>query len=94
MAAPTGGNLKAPLQVSVISPESTIFEGEAESVVVPSWDGELGILRGHAPLMAVLGSGELRIRHGGTVERFTISGGFLQVVDNQVTVLSEAATAD
>jgi F-type H+-transporting ATPase subunit epsilon len=92
MAAPAGGNLNSPLQVSVISPERTIYEGEAESVVVPSWDGELGILRGHAPLMAVLGSGELRIRHGGTVERFEVSGGFLQVVDNQVTVLSEAAT--
>jgi F-type H+-transporting ATPase subunit epsilon len=91
MAAPAGGKLNTPLQVSVISPERTIFEGEAESVVVPSWDGELGILRGHAPLMALLGSGELRIRHGGAVERFQVTGGFLQVVDNQVTVLSEAA---
>jgi F-type H+-transporting ATPase subunit epsilon len=91
MAAPSGGNLNSPLQVSVISPERTIFEGEAESVIVPSWDGELGILRGHAPLMAILGKGELRIRSGGRVESFEVAGGFLQVVDNQVTVLSEAS---
>jgi len=89
MAAPagTGG-----LTVSVISPERTIFEGEADSVVVPAWDGELGILRGHAPLMALLGSGPVRIRHGGQTETFQVSGGFVQVANNRVSVLSEAAS--
>jgi F-type H+-transporting ATPase subunit epsilon len=91
MAAPAGAPRGGGLHVSVISPERTIFEGEAESVVVPAWDGELGILRGHAPLMALLGTGSIRIRHGGQTELFHVSGGFLQVVNNRVNVLSEAA---
>jgi F-type H+-transporting ATPase subunit epsilon len=90
MAAPAAA---APgvLQVVVISPEATIYEGQADSVVVPAWDGELGILRGHAPLMAVLGKGEIRVTRGSATERFNVSGGFLQVVDDVVTVLSERA---
>jgi F-type H+-transporting ATPase subunit epsilon len=79
--------------VSVISPERIIFQGEADGVVAPAWDGEIGILRGHAPLMALLGAGELRIRRGGDTERFQVAGGFLQVVDDTVTVLSERAGA-
>jgi F-type H+-transporting ATPase subunit epsilon len=79
------------LHVVIISPEKTVYDGEAESVVAPAWDGELGILRNHAPLMAILGSGEMRVTHGGTVSRFRVEGGFLQVVENVVTVLSEKA---
>jgi len=95
MAAPaSGGGLSGSLHVVVISPEQTIFDGEAESVVAPAWDGELGILRGHAPLMALLGEGDLRVRSGGRTEHFHVEGGFLQVVDNVVTVLSERAEAD
>jgi F-type H+-transporting ATPase subunit epsilon len=81
------------LKVAVISPERTVFEGEADQVVVPAWDGELGILRGHAPLLALLGEGEVRIKQGGSDQRFKIKGGFLQVADNMVTVLSERAEA-
>jgi len=91
MATPSGGGRSGGLQVSVISPERTIFEGDADSVVVPAWDGELGILRGHAPLMALLGAGRIRIRRGGQTEMFEVNGGFLQVINNRVSVLSEAA---
>lgn len=91
MAAPAGVAGGGDLRVVVISPERTLFEGAADSVIAPAWDGELGILRGHAPLMALLGSGELRVRRGGDTERFHVAGGFLQVVDNVVTVLSEQA---
>jgi F-type H+-transporting ATPase subunit epsilon len=91
MAAPATSPLVGPLRVVVISPERTLFDGEAEMVVAPAWDGEIGILRGHAPLMALLGSGEMRVKQGGAVERFQVEGGFLQVVDNAVTVLSEKA---
>jgi F-type H+-transporting ATPase subunit epsilon len=94
MAAPaTAGAEAGALRVSVISPEQTVYEGSADSVVAPAWDGELGILRGHAPLMALLGEGDLRIRDGGRTERFHVAGGFLQVRDNVVTVLSETARA-
>jgi F-type H+-transporting ATPase subunit epsilon len=92
MAASAGGATGAgALQVVVISPERTIFDGPADSVVAPAWDGQLGILRGHAPLMALLGRGELRVSRGGASETFLVEGGFLQVVDNRVTVLSERA---
>lgn len=81
------------LAVTLMSPERTLFEGEADLVVAPAWDGEVGILRGHAPMMVLLGSGELRVRRGDVERRFTVSGGFLQVVEDVVTVLSEHAEA-
>lgn len=81
------------LRVSVLSPEQTVYEGQATQVVVPALDGLLGILRGHAPLMALLGEGIMRIENGREVAQYRVSGGFLQVVDNVVTVLSEHATA-
>ena len=80
------------LKVSVISPEAVLFEGEADSVIAPAYDGEVGILTGHAPLMALLGEGELRLG-GDTGRRFKVSGGFMQVLDNQVRVVTEKATA-
>ncbi len=79
------------LKVSVISPESILFEGEADSVVAPAYDGEVGILTGHAPMMAVLGKGELRLGSPGT-RQFNIEGGFLQVLENQVRVVTEKAS--
>jgi F-type H+-transporting ATPase subunit epsilon len=91
MATPAAAAGSRPLRVVVISPERTIYEGEADSVIAPAWDGELGILRGHAPLMALLGEGSLRVRRGNDTEHFHVAGGFLQVVDDVVTVLSERA---
>lgn len=85
--------MKAPhLRVAVISPERTLYDGEADMVVVPAWDGELGVLRGHAPLLALLGSGRLRVRAADSEHAFDISGGFLQVANDVVTVLSEQAS--
>jgi F-type H+-transporting ATPase subunit epsilon len=80
------------LKVSVISPESVLFEGETDSVVAPAYDGELGILTGHAPLMALLGDGQPRLGAGGG-PTFKISGGFMQVLDNDVRIVTEKATA-
>ena len=83
------------LKVSVISPEQTLFEGEAESVVAPAFDGSLGILAGHAPMVTLLGKGELRL-DGRTLpgsRRFQVEGGFLQVADDHVRIVTEQATA-
>jgi F-type H+-transporting ATPase subunit epsilon len=82
------------LTVSVISPERVLYEGEAESVVAPAYDGEVGILTGHAPLMTLLGRGTLRLTGGGGTRRFTVEGGFLQVVDDRVRVVTEQASAE
>ena len=79
------------LKVSVISPEAVLFEGEVSSVVAPAHDGEVGILTGHAAMVAILGAGKLRLGNG---QSFAIEGGFLQVADDEVRVVTEkAATA-
>ena len=94
MAAAAGGAEGAgTLHVVVLSPEATVYEGEATQVVAPASNGYLGILRGHAPLMALLGEGVLRVDNGRDSLRFNVAGGFLQVVDDVVTVLSERAAA-
>jgi F-type H+-transporting ATPase subunit epsilon len=79
------------LTVSVISPEAVLYEGTTDSVVAPAFDGEVGILTGHAPMMTLLGKGILRL--GGNAQRFNVDGGFLQVVDNTVRVVTEKASA-
>ena len=77
------------LHVSVISPEALLFEGDASSVVAPAFDGEVGILTGHAPMLTVLGEGVLRLSGGPS---FSVKGGFLQVVDDKVRVVTERAS--
>jgi F-type H+-transporting ATPase subunit epsilon len=79
------------LKVSVVSPEATLFEGEASGVVAPAFDGEVGILPSHAPMITVLGQGTLRV-DGANPARFNVSGGFVQVVDNTVRVVTEKAS--
>jgi F-type H+-transporting ATPase subunit epsilon len=80
------------LKVSVISPEAVLFEGETDSIVAPAYDGEVGILTGHAPLMALLGDGQLRLG-GGSGRRFQVSGGFMQVLNDNVRIVTEKAAA-
>jgi F-type H+-transporting ATPase subunit epsilon len=79
------------LTVTVISPESVLFEGTSDSVIAPAYDGEVGILTGHAAMMTLLGRGILRVGSAGGAQRFEIEGGFLQVVDNHVRVVTEQA---
>jgi F-type H+-transporting ATPase subunit epsilon len=81
------------LKVFVISPEAVLYEGEAQMVVAPAFDGEVGILENHAPMMTLLGKGELRLSGSGSNQRFTVEGGFLQVVENNVRVVTEKALA-
>jgi F-type H+-transporting ATPase subunit epsilon len=81
------------LRVSVISPERVLFEGDVDSVVAPAFDGEVGILPQHAAMMTLLGTGELRLGTGGSAGRFQVDGGFLQVLNDEVRVVTEHATA-
>ena len=81
------------MRVTVISPEAAMFDGEADSVVAPAFDGELGILDNHAAMMTTLGTGALVIRTGTTERRFRGQGGFLQVVKDQVRVVTEKGAA-
>lgn len=81
------------LNVSVISPEAVLYQGTTDAVVAPSFDGDVGILTGHAPMMALLGKGVLRLGRDGDGQRFNVEGGFLQVVNNTVRVVTEKASA-
>lgn len=80
-----------PLRLTVITPERQVLEEHAESVVIPAHDGELGVLEDRAPLMCELGIGQLRYTQSGTTSRVFIDGGFAQVLQNQVTVLTPNA---
>jgi F-type H+-transporting ATPase subunit epsilon len=82
------------MRVTVISPEAAVFDGEADAVIVPAFDGELGILPNHAPLMTTLGTGVLTVRVGDVATRFRVQGGFLQVVQNSVRILAEHVSGD
>ncbi|BDZ42968.1 hypothetical protein GCM10025865_22670 [Paraoerskovia sediminicola] len=80
----------AHLNVDVVATDRKIWSGEARQVSAPAADGEIGILAGHSPLLAVLRPGALRITPAdGVVVRATVSGGFISVDDNQVTVVAD-----
>jgi F-type H+-transporting ATPase subunit epsilon len=82
------------MKVSVSSAERAVFDGEAESVVAPAYDGLVGILPRHAPFMTLLGEGIVRIRKSGTGEvttRLQVQGGFLQVASNVVRIVARSA---
>lgn len=81
-----------PLDVRVVGPDRTAFEGEAASLVAPAWDGRVGVLPGHAPMIALLGRGELAIDVvGGGSQVLHVAGGVMKVEDDRVTVLTEYA---
>jgi F-type H+-transporting ATPase subunit epsilon len=77
------------MHVTVISPEAAIFDGEADAVTAPAYDGSLGVLPRHAPMMTLLGDGILAVRQGDATRRFRVRGGFLQVVHDTVRVVAE-----
>ena len=77
-----------PIQIVIVTPEKTTLDQTCESVVVPMYDGEAGVLPGHAPLIGRLGPGELRIRESGKVHRYYVDGGFVQISNNVVSVLT------
>jgi F-type H+-transporting ATPase subunit epsilon len=79
------------LHCVVVTPERALLDKPADFVALPLFDGELGVLPGRAPMIGRLGYGELRLRHGATTERFFVDGGFAQVRDNVVTVLTGRA---
>ena len=80
-----------PLQVEVITPERRVFEDEVDMVVVPGSEGMLGILPHHAPLFTGLGAGELRVKKGTLEYPFAVFGGFMDVRDDRVTILTDVA---
>lgn len=80
------------LEVELVSPERILFSGEAEMVVCRTSDGEIAFLTGHAPFLGALGIGIVRVHQpGGDVLKAAVHGGFVQVKDDKVIVLSDVA---
>ncbi|MGA3131519.1 MAG: ATP synthase F1 subunit epsilon [Terracidiphilus sp.] len=94
MAEPTSDQLR----VRLVTPERTLFEADALAVELPSKSGYMEVLYGHAPLMAELGAGDVRIHQSGGIEssspdttRYNVSWGFVEVLPNRVTILASDA---
>ena len=77
--------------LSVVTPEGAAFDGEAERLVVPGADGEIGVLARHAPLVAMLKAGEIRIRTDGAWQSFAAGPGYFKVQKDRAIVLVDDA---
>ena len=84
----------ATMHLDIVTAERLVYSEEVSSVVAPGFDGELGILPHHAPLLTLLKPGELRVRKDGQETLMVITGGFMEVLDNKVVVLADAAERD
>lgn len=81
------------LTVRVVSPDQTVWDAEAEEVVLPSTTGQLGILSNHAPLLTALDIGVMRVRPGKDWQAIALMGGFAEIENNEVTILVNGAEA-
>jgi F-type H+-transporting ATPase subunit epsilon len=79
------------LRCIIVTPERLLLDERTDFVAVPIYDGEMGILKGRAPCVCLLGHGALRLRAGDRTERYYVAGGFLQVLQDTVTVLTDTA---
>ncbi len=76
-----------PFKLQIITPEKTVFDGEAEQVIVRTTVGDVGILKGHEPYCAALGIGQMRIMQNGEFRRAATSGGIIKVSKEITTIL-------
>lgn len=81
------------IQLEVVTPERTVLKEQVASIILPGERGLFGVMRNHAPLVAVLTIGQVVYRRqiGGEKKRFAISGGFFEIKDNKATILADAA---
>jgi F-type H+-transporting ATPase subunit epsilon len=79
----------ATIHLTVVAPDRLLAEADAESISLPSLDGEIGIWPGHRPLFVGIGRGRVRFRIGGDEEAFAIRGGYAQVQPEKVVVMTD-----
>jgi F-type H+-transporting ATPase subunit epsilon len=80
-----------PIRCEIVSQDRLVFQGEADIVILPGVEGEMGILPNHAPLLSTLKYGILKVRYQGQEEIFTVAGGVVEVQPDVITVLADAA---
>ena len=83
-----------PLTLEIVTPEARVYSDTIDTVVIPTVEGEVGILPGHIPLLTQVEDGELRVTKGGVTESLAISGGFAEVEGDCVRVLAEHAISE
>lgn len=79
------------IRCEIVSQDRLVFEGDAEIVIVPGSLGEMGIMPGHAPLLSTLELGVIRVKNGDLEDVFTVTGGFIEVQPDIVTIMADAA---
>jgi F-type H+-transporting ATPase subunit epsilon len=79
------------LHVTIIAPDRNVWDATAEEVILPSSTGQLGILKGHAPLLTALDIGVMRVRMDGGWVPVVLMGGFAEIEDNAITILVNGA---
>ncbi|MDR0533773.1 MAG: ATP synthase F1 subunit epsilon [Verrucomicrobiales bacterium] len=82
------------LQLEIVTPEKKAFSGEVDSVVVPTVEGDLGILPGHTPVMTLLQPGHLQVINGEKKDYLAIGSGFAEIAAHKVVVLTDAALSE
>ncbi len=80
-----------PIRCEIVSQDRMVFEGDADIVILPGTEGEMGILPNHAPLLSTLKYGIVKVRHQGQEEVFTVAGGVVDVQPDRVVILTDAA---
>ena len=83
-----------PLTLEIVTPEAKVYSDTIDSVVVPTVEGEIGVLPGHIPLLTQVEHGELRVTKGGTTQWLAVGGGFVQIDGDRVRVLAEHAITE
>src|SRR5690349_19743481 len=83
-----------PLTLEIVTPEAKVYSDTIDSVVVPTVEGEIGVLPGHIPLLTQVEHGELRVTKGGSTQFLAIGGGFAQIDGDRVRVLAERAITE
>ena len=81
----------APMRLEIITAERVVYSDDVDVLIAPGVEGELGILPHHAPLMTIISPGEITVRKDGEDTYLAVSGGFLEVMANHVTILADAA---
>lgn len=80
-------------QLDIVTPEGTAFQGQVESLVLPAWEGLLGVLPGHESMVVAMKPGPLHYEFGGKTEWMAVSGGFARIDPDKVVLLAETAEA-
>ena len=79
------------LTLEIVTPEARVYSNTVDTVVIPTVEGEIGVLPGHIPLVTQIGVGELRATRGGVTELLAVGGGFAQVTGEKVSILADSA---